>query len=169
MAPKIQNTGTSQKRRIFLRVWEPEDDDPEGRTDYYARIGRLEIEGWLYGADRDDVKKFLKRVLKAEVPLSEQIENAVNSVVSYLVAGVQLGLTMVAAAGGVDYNEREGLTFKVEMFYDDDRWYVEVRAVHVRLSGRHVLTKRATLKHVTAEGLRKIVAKVVRIAYNTKF
>jgi hypothetical protein len=169
---QTQNTGVTKKRSVFLRVWESDPYDPEddGRTHYYARVGRLEIEGWLYGADREGVKEFLGRVLKAEAALPEQIVRAVDLMVNYLTTGVQLGLTTVAASAGYDYNESEGLSFKVEMFYDDNTgWAVEVKAVHVRHSGRHILKKRVSLRPVTAEALRKVVAKVVRQAYNAQW
>jgi alpha-D-ribose 1-methylphosphonate 5-phosphate C-P lyase len=157
-------TGVPQKRRIFLRVWEPEDDDPDCRIDYYAKIGKVEIEGWLYGADRDDVEEVVKRAVKAGDALPEDVSKAVDMVVNYLVAGVQLGLTVVAAAAGHDDS---GLNFRVEMFYNDDgRWTVEVRALFERTSGVAVVKRRAVLTQMTAETLRKVVERVVRIAYN---
>jgi hypothetical protein len=161
-----QNTRVSQKRRIFLRVWEPEEEGD--RTHYYAKAGRLEIEGWVYYGGRDDVKEVVRRALKAEGVMPEQIEKAVDLVVNYLTAGaVQLGLTTVAASAGYDYNESEGLTFTVEMFYGDDgRWTVEIRVVNDRHNGRHILKKSVTMDQVTTEALRKIVGRVVRQAYN---
>ena len=165
MSTKIQ-TGVPQKRRIFLRVWEPEDDDPEGRTDYYARIGRLEIEGWLYGADREMVKEVLKRALKAEKPVPDNVARMVELVVNYLVAGVQLGLTTVAAAAGYD-DKDGGMNIKVEMFYNDEGgWVVEVRAIYERSMGGAIVKKRVGLRRVTPEALRKVVERVVRQAYN---
>jgi len=163
-----QNTGVSQKRKVFLRVWEWDEEDD--RTHYYARAGRLEIEGWAYYMDRDDVKELVRRILKAERPLPDNVARAVDAVVSYLATGaVQLGLTTVAASAGYEYNEREGLTFTVEMFYDDNGgWTVEVRAVVILSNGRHIVSKRTTLKSVTAEALHKIMARVVKRAYNAR-
>jgi len=157
-----QNTGVSQKRKVFLRVWEWDEEDD--RTHYYARAGRLEIEGWAYYMDRDDVKELVRRILKAERPLPDNVARAVDAVVSYLATGaVQLGLTTVAASAGY-----EGLTFTVEMFYDDNGgWTVEVRAVVILSNGRHIVSKRTTLKSVTVEALRKIIEKAVRQAYNS--
>jgi len=165
MNTKIK-TGVPQKRRVFLRVWEPEDDDPEGRVDYYARIGRLEIEGWLYGGDRDDVKEVVRRALKAEDALPEDVAKAVDLVVNYLAAGVQLGLTVVAAAAGSDSKDG-GVNIRAEMFYNDEGgWVVEVRTVYERPTGVAIVKKRVGLRQVTAEALREVVAKVVRHAYN---
>jgi len=163
-----QNTGVSKKTRVFLKVWEWDEEDD--RTHYYARAGKLEIEGWAYYMDRDDVKELVRRILKAEKPLPDNVARAVDAVVNYLATGaVQLGLTTVAASAGYDYNEREGLTFTVEMFYNDNGgWTVEVRAVATLHNGRHIVSKRATLKSVTAEALGKVVAKVVRRAYNAR-
>jgi hypothetical protein len=162
-------TGVSQKRRIFLRVWEPEVDDPEGRTDYYAKVGRLEIEGWLYGADREDVKETVRRALKAENALPEDMAKAVDLAVNYLVAGVQLGLTVVAAAVGNDYKDDNGWNIKVEMFYNDaGRWVVEVRALYEDRFYGAIVKRRAILAQVTAEALRKIVERVARVAYNAR-
>ena len=162
---KTQNTGVPQKRSIFLRVWEPE-DDIEGRTDYYAKAGRLEIEGWLYGADRDDVKEVVKRALDARDDLPEDMAKAVDLAVSYLVSGVQLGLTVVAAAVGNDKDDK-GWNIKVEMFYNDDgRWAVEVRVLYEARPYGAIAKRRALLAQVTPEALRKLVERVARIAYN---
>ncbi len=164
-----QNTGVVKKRSIFLRVWESDPDDPEddGATHYYCRVGRLEIEGSVYYGGVGDVKAVVRRILKGAEALPDNVARAVDAVVSYLVTGVQLGLTTVAASAGVDYNEREGLTFTVEMFYDDNGgWAVEVRAVIARGNGRHRVKKRTVLRQVTAEALHKVVARVVKQAYN---
>ncbi len=164
-----QTQGVTKKRSIFLRVWENDPDDPEddGATHYYCKVGRLEIEGTIYYGGVSDIKAVVRRILKAAEELPYNVARAVDAVVSYLVTGVQIGLTTVAAAAGVDYNEKEGLTFKVEMFYNDaGGWAVEVRAVHVRGNGRHLLKRRTVLSQVTAEALHKVVAKVVRQAYN---
>jgi hypothetical protein len=167
MDTKIQNQGVSQKRRIFLRVWEPDDDDPEGRTDYYAKAGRLEIEGWLYGVmDSDDVKEVVKRALEAKDALPEDMAKAVDLAVNYLVAGVQLGLTVVAAAVGND-DKGGGWNIKVEMFYNDDgRWAVDVRALYEKHPYGAIVKRRVLLAQVTGEALRKVVERVVRVAYN---
>ena len=106
MATQINSQTQTPKRRIFLRVWEPEDDDVDGRTHYYARVGRLEVEGWGLYVDRDDIKNLLRRVLKAEEPLPEKMLKAVDSVVAYLTTVIQLGSTTAAAHAGFDYNER---------------------------------------------------------------
>jgi hypothetical protein len=166
-----QNTGVPKKRSVFLRVWEADEYEPEsdGRTHYYAKVGRtLDIEGWVYYGDRGDIKNLVRRVLKAEAPLPEKVAKAVDSMAGYLAMMVtQLGSTTAAASAGFDYNESEGLSFTVEMFYGDDgRWAVEVRAVNVRHNGRHILTKRTALSQVTTEALRKIIERVVRQAYN---
>jgi hypothetical protein len=166
---QTQNTGVSQKRRVFLRVWERDEYDPEddGRTHYYAKAGRLVIEGWLYYADREDVKVVLGRILEAGEPLPDVVAKAVDSVVNHLVTVVQLGSTTAAAHAGFD-REGDGLSFTVEMFYDDANggWVMDVRAVRMRHDGRHILSKRVKFIQVTAEALRKAVEKVVRQAYN---
>jgi hypothetical protein len=167
MNTKIQNQGVSPKRRIFLRVWEPDDDDLEGRTDYYVRAGRLEIEGWLYGGmDRDDVKEVVKRALEAKDALPEDMAKAVDLAVNYLVAGTQF-LTVVAAAVGNDDKDDNGWNIKVEMFYNDDgRWAVEVRALYEKRPYGAIVKRRALLAQVTPEALRKLVERVARVAYN---
>jgi hypothetical protein len=166
-----QNTGVPKKRRIFLRVWESNEYDPEddGRTYYHAKIGRtFEIEGWVYYGDSGGVKEALRRILKAEAPLPDKMAKAVDSAVNHLVTALELGSTVAAASAGFDYSEREGLVFTVELFYGDDgRWAVEVRAVNTRHNGTHRLSKRAALNQVTAEALRKIIEKAVRQAYNS--
>jgi hypothetical protein len=171
MNTKIK-TGVPQKTRIFLRVWEPDEDDPEGRTDYYAKVGRLEIEGWLYGDygdAKETVKDTLKRALKAEDALPEDVAKAVNLVVGYLVAGVQAGLTVVAAAAGNDDKEAGGWNIKAEMFYNDEGgWVVEVKALYEKRLYGAIVKKRVGLRHVTAEALRKVVERVVRVAYNAR-
>jgi hypothetical protein len=168
---QTQNTGVPKKRRIFLRIWESDPDDPEddGRTYYHAKIGRtFEIEGWGYYGDSGGVKEALKRMLKAEAPLPDKVAKAVDSAVNHLVTAIQLGSTVAAASAGFDYNEREGLVFTAELYYGDDgRWAVEVRAINTRHNGMHRLVKRAALSQVTAEALRKIIEKAVRQAYNS--
>jgi hypothetical protein len=161
-----QKIGFTQKRRVFLRVWESEPED-DGKTHYHARVGKLEIEGWVYQADRGDIKELVKRALKGAEELPERVAKAVDSVVNHLITVIQLGSTTAAAHAGFDFNENEGLSFTVEMFYGDNGvWTVEVRAVHLRYNGRHILTKRTTLSQVTTEALRGLVARVVRQAYN---
>jgi hypothetical protein len=166
-----QNTGVPKRRRIFLRIWESDPDDPEddGRTYYYAKIGKtLTIEGWVAYGDSGGVKEALRRILKAEAPLPDEVAKAVDSAVNHLVTALELGSTVAAASAGFDYNKDEGLVFTAELFYGDDgRWAVEVRAVNTRFNGSHRLSKRAALNQVTAEALRKVVAKVVRQAYNS--
>jgi hypothetical protein len=168
MNTKIQNQGVSPKRRIFLRVWEPDDDDLLGRTNYYAKVGRLEIEGWLYGGmDRDDVKEVVKRALKAEDALPEDMAKAVDLAVNYLVAGVQLGLTVVAAAVGNDDKDNNGWNIKVEMFYNDDgRWAVDVRIIYEKWPYGAIVKRRALLAQVTPEALYRLIERVARVAYN---
>jgi len=167
---QTQNTGVIKKRSVFLRVWEADEYDPEddGRTHYHARVGKgFDIEGWVYDADRDYINKLVRRILKAEAPLPEKVVKAVDSIASYLVMVYQLGSTANAASAGFEYNEREGLFFTAELFYGDDgRWGLEVRAVHARDNGRHILTKRVVLSQVTAEALRKVIERTVRQAYN---
>jgi len=163
-----QNTGAVKKRRIFLTVWGHDDiEESDGRTYYHARIGSLEVEGWAYYADRDDIKKLLEKALKAQEPLPEKVEKAIDSIVNHLVTVVQLGSSTAAAHAGFDYNEREGISFTAEMFSNDDgRWGVEVRVVNDRYNGMIRLVKRVGLREVSAEALRRVVAKVVRQAYN---
>ncbi|CAG25660.1 hypothetical protein PyrSV_gp41 [Pyrobaculum spherical virus] len=163
-----QNTGAVKKRRIFLNVWgHDEFEENDGRTYYHARIGKLEVEGWAYYADRADIKKLLEKALKAQEPLPEKVEKAIDSIVNHLIAVVQLGSTTAAAHAGFDYNEREGISFTAEMFYDDNGgWGMEVRVVNNRYNGMIRLVKRVRLKEVSTEAIRKVVAKVVRQAYN---
>jgi hypothetical protein len=168
-----QNSGVVKKRSVFLRVWEPDEYDPEddGVTHYHARVGRtLEIEGTIYyAADREDVKSLVSRILKAEDPIPESALKAVDAVVNYLITVVQLGSTAAAASAGFDRNGREGLTFTTEVFYGDDgSWHIQVRAVNATGSGRHILTKRAALGRVDAEALRKIIVSLVRRAHNAR-
>ena len=166
---QTQNPGVVKKRSVFLRVWEADEYDSEddGRTHYYARVGTMEIEGWLYHAERGDVKELVRRALKAKEPLPEGAVKAVDLVVGYLTAVVQLGSTTAAASAGFDYNDNEGLTFTVEMIYGDDgRWGVVVRAVNARSNGRHMLERRVVLSQVTAEAIRKVVERTARQAYN---
>jgi hypothetical protein len=161
-----QKIGFTQKKRVFLRVWESEPED-DGRTHYHARVGKLEIEGWLYYGDREDIKELVRRALKGAEELPERISKAVDSVVNHLVTVIQLGSTTAAAHAGFDIGgENMGLSFTVEMFYGDNNWTVEVRAVHQTRNGRHILSKRTTLSRVTTEALRGLVARVVRQAYN---
>jgi len=91
---------------------------------------------------------------------------AIESVVNHLVTVIRLGATSAAASAGFDCGPDMGITFVVEMTYGDDgNWYTEIRSVHQH-NGWHRVVKRTILSEVTADALRKVIAEVVRVAYN---
>jgi hypothetical protein len=78
-----------------------------------------------------------------------------------------MGLTVVAAAVGHDDQDDNGWNIKVEMFYNDDgRWVIEARTLYEKRPYGAIVKRRAILAQVTAEALRKVVERVVRVAYN---
>ena len=144
--------------------------------DYEAEIGKhMLISGYTFG-NRNEVRKVIRRALKAERPLPNRVKDIAVNVVRQVLLWIDMHKVEGAAAGmTVDLGEYSDLTIYTALYYEANRgWMAELRAVFDGFDGftdaRHRVVETAKLGRklddTAADLLLRKLMKVARRAYN---
>jgi ankyrin repeat protein len=147
-----------------------------GYVDYEAKVGEyVTLSGYTRGG-RDEVRKVIRRALRAERPLPNRVKDIAVNVVRQVLLWIDVYKVEGAAAGmTVDLGEYSDLTIYTVLYYEAAKgWTAELRAVFDGFDGftdaRHRVVETAKLGRklddTAADLLLRKLMKVAKHAYN---
>jgi len=160
------------KKRVFLKV-----RAGGAETEYTAVYEDLEFGGLTRGG-KDDVKKVLRRIIRAYNEPPEDVVKAAIMVINHILSAVNLGIKEAWAGVSVELGDNDKLTLRIYLYHyidnekDESGWAGEVKASFSGYDGMLVDSSHTVIKRVNygedvdAMGLYRELIRVARHAYN---
>jgi hypothetical protein len=160
------------KRKVFLKV-----RVSGAETEYTAAYEGLEFGGLTRGG-KDDVKKVLRRIIRAYYEPPEDVVKAAVTVINHILSAVNIGAKEAWAGVSVELEDKDKLTLRIYLYHyidnerDESGWAGEVKASFFGYDGMlpestHTVIKRVDYgEDVDAFSLYRELIRVARHAYN---
>jgi hypothetical protein len=160
------------KKKVFLKV-----RAGGAETEYTAVYKDLEIGGLTRGG-RSDVKKVLRRIIRAYNDLPEDVVRAAITVINHILSAVNLGVKEAWGGVSVEVGDNDKLTLRISLYHyidnerDESGWAGEIKASFIGYDGlfadsSHTVIKRVNYgEDIDAMSLYRELIRVARHAYN---